>query len=102
MYYKNYYISLFLRRGEDKMFIIEKDKISYVINKEVVAYVLFSKDTSSVNILSTFVKPEFRNKKIASKLLSYLVNYFEHNGFSILSSCSYATYFLEKSKNSFQ
>lgn len=80
------------------MIIIEKNKISYVINKEVVGYVLFSKSFSSINILSVFVKAKFRNKKIAIKLLSYLVNYFEHNGFSVLSSCGYATYFLEKNK----
>lgn len=63
-----------------KDFNIEQDNnpfinyLGYIENNDIVAYLSYNLLYDRVDIVNIFVKEEFRNRKIASNMLEYLIN----------------------------
>lgn len=53
---------------------------------------------NTIDIIHTYVDPEYRNQSIASKLLTELTDYYTNRGIKIIYSCSYAKRWSEKNK----
>ena len=51
-----------------------------------------------LNFYHTYVPPEFRNRGIASELLTAAANYARENGYRVYPGCSYALYYFREHK----
>ena len=47
--------------------------IAYYLDKKVIGFIEYNDIYESIDIVNVFVKEEYRNKKIGTKLLSYLI-----------------------------
>jgi len=81
------------------MIQIEDNKILYEEKGQEVSYLEFIfVNEKQVNIVHTYVSPDYRGKGIAHKLMEYAVNYFEENNIIITASCSYANKWIKKNR----
>lgn len=79
------------------MFVRENNRINYVIDGKVLAYVTFPKlNTNTVIINHTVVDPSLRGQGIASLLLEEVIKYLKEFNLKARPSCSYAASWFEK------
>lgn len=58
-----------------------------------------SEEKNKKNIIHTYVDPEYRGQKIASKLLTAITDYYQKQGIELIYTCSYAKSWKEKISN---
>ena len=82
------------------MIEFKENKVLYkTTDNKVIGEVEFiSVRKNIIDIIHTYVAPEYRNQSIASKLLTELTDYYTNQGIKIIYSCSYAKRWSEKNK----
>lgn len=58
-------------------------------------------DNNTIEVIRTYVDPDFRGKGIAAELLTWLSNFATENGYKVKPVCSYAVMFYKR-HNEFQ
>lgn len=77
-------------------FIVEKNRVYYEENGEILAEITFIGDEDVLTINHTFVDDRLRGQGIASKLVQEAVTEIKRQNKKVQASCSYAIKWLEK------
>lgn len=77
-------------------FIVEKNRVYYEENGEILAGITFIGDEDVLTINHTFVDDRLRGQGIASKLVQEAVTEIKRQNKKVQASCSYAVKWLEK------
>lgn len=77
-------------------FIVEKNRVYYEENGEILAEITFIGDEDVLTINHTFVDDRLRGQGIASKLVQEAVTEIKRQNKKVQASCSYAVKWLEK------
>lgn len=77
-------------------FIVEKNRVYYEENGEILAEITFIGEEDVLTINHTFVDDRLRGQGIASKLVQEAVTEIKRQNKKVQASCSYAIKWLEK------